>query len=210
MKNSSAAPLKWIYGYTKNQLWQVVLLSFLTGAISLGYIVLALCSRRILDIVTGDFGGSLWLAAGAIIAVILVQGSLNVLYSVIINRAYNKIDIRMKQGLFKSLLCKKQTSLNTYHSGEILNRFTNDMDVVVSAVVSLVPNGISLGTRFVAGLAVLISIDPRFTLAVLAAGAVIAAAARLYSRHFKYLHKKQQAESGVCVHIFRSALKICL
>lgn len=206
MGKGSTAALKWIYGYTKKQLWQVVLLSFITGAISLGYILLALCSRRVLDIVTGDAPGNLLLAAAAIFAVILVQGGLNVLYSVIILRAYNNIDIRMKQGLFERLLVKKQTDLNAYHSGEILNRFTNDMSVIVTAIVSLIPEAISLGTRLVAGLAVLVAIDWRFTLAVLAVGAVVAAAARLYSRHFKYLHKQQQEESG---HV-RSYVQECL
>ncbi|MBQ9604829.1 MAG: ABC transporter ATP-binding protein, partial [Firmicutes bacterium] len=195
-KAKSSAAIKWIYGYTKKQLWWVVLLAFITGAISLGYILLALCSKRVLDIVTGDASGSFLLACLAIFAVIAAQGALNVLYSNIIIRAYNKIDMRMKQGLFNSLLGKKQTQVGEYHSGEILNRFTNDITVVNEAVVTIIPNAISLGTRIVAGLAVLIVIDWRFTLIVCAAGAFVAIAARIYSRHFKYLHKLLQTEDG--------------
>ena len=195
-KAKSSAAVKWIYGYTKKQLWWVVLLAFITGAISLGYILLALCSKRVLDIVTGDAQGSFLLACLAIFAVIAAQGSLNILYSNIIIRAYNKIDMRMKQGLFDSLLNKKQMQISEYHSGEILNRFTNDITLVGEAVVSIIPSAIALGTRIIAGLAVLIAIDWRFTLIVCGAGAFVAFAARIYSRHFKYLHKLLQAEDG--------------
>ena len=194
-KNSSSA-IKWIYKYTKKQLWWVVLLAAFTGLISGGFILLALCSRRILDIVTGDSAGSFFRAVMAVFGVIILQGALNVLYANVGVRAYNRIDIRMKQGLFDRLLDKKWTKLNKFHSGEILNRFTNDIKVITDALISIIPNAIAMGVRLVGGLAVLIYIDPKLTFAVCGVGALVALAARLYSRHFKYLHKLQQSEAG--------------
>ena len=192
----SITALKWIYKYTKRQLWWVALLAVFTGAISFGFILLALCSRRILDIVTGDSNGSFAAAVLAIFGVIAMQGFFNVLYCNVGVRAYNKIDIRMKQGVFNCLLDKKQTQINTFHSGEILNRFTNDIQVIVDAIISIIPSAISMGVRLIAGLAVLISINYKFTFVVCGVGVVVALAARIYSKHFKYLHKLQQTEAG--------------
>lgn len=192
----SITALRWIYRYTKKQLWWVALLAVFTGGISFGFILLALCSRRILDIVTGDSDGSFAAAVLAIFGVIAMQGFFNVLYCNVGVRAYNKIDIRMKQGLFNRILDKKQTQLNKFHSGEILNRFTNDIQVIVDAIISIIPSAISMGVRLIAGMAVLISINYKFTFVVCGVGIVVALAARVYSRHFKYLHKLQQTEAG--------------
>ncbi|MBQ9519258.1 MAG: ABC transporter ATP-binding protein, partial [Firmicutes bacterium] len=192
----SITALKWIYKYTKKQLWWVALLAVFTGGISFGFILLALCSRRILDIVTGDSNGSFTAAVLAIFGVIALQGLFNVLYCNIGVRAYNKIDIRMKQGVFNCLLDKKQPQINTFHSGEILNRFTNDIRVITEAIITIIPSAISMGVRLIAGMIVLISINYKFTFVVCGVGLAVALAARIYSKHFKYLHKLQQTEAG--------------
>lgn len=197
MTEKSKGVLKWLYGYTKGQLWWVAFLSVITGVISLGYIWLALASKKILDIATGDVQGSMMLSIIEIISVILLQSFLNILYCNIVIRAVGKISIRIKQGLFCKLIGKKWTSVNVFHSGEILNRFTSDVDIVVNGVVSIVPNAIALGTRLVAGMVVLFMIDWQFTLLVVALGAVVFLASKVYSKHFKYLHKDNQNARGV-------------
>ncbi len=206
MKNRSVNALKWIYKYTGRQLWWVVFLSVLTGAISLGFIWLALVSSEILDIATGAKIGSFWFAILKIVFIIALQGGLNILYCNILIRAMGKIDIKIKQGLFNCLLNKKWTMINEYHSGELLNRFTSDVDIIINGIVSIVPNGIALATRLIAGLAVLFSIEPKLTAAVVVFGIFIAAASKIYSKHFKYLHKELQNANGVV----RSFIQECI
>lgn len=202
----SKKALKWIYRYTGRQLWWIVFLSAITGAISLGYVLLAIVSKNILDIATGDSDGSLWLAILNIIGVIIFQAFLNIVYCNILIRAVGKIDISIRQGVFSALLKKKWQSVSQFHSGEILNRFTSDVDMIVDGVVGIVPGAISLGTRLIAGLAVLFAIDKKFTLAAMAAGLFIMCASKVYSKHFKYLHKALQQANGVV----RSYIQECV
>ncbi|MGN1319448.1 MAG: ABC transporter ATP-binding protein [Lachnospirales bacterium] len=197
MVDKSKYVLKWLYKYTKGQLWWIAFLSVITGAISIGYIWLALMSKNILDIATGDIEGSIFFAVAGILGIIAFQSLLNILYCNIVIRAVGKITVKIKQELFAKLINKKWTSVNKYHSGEILNRFTSDVDVVVNGVVSIVPNAIALGTRLVAGMAVLFAIDFKFTLIVVCFGVVVFAASKVYSKHFKYLHKENQRARGV-------------
>ncbi len=206
MKTRSKYALKWIYKYTGKQLWWVVFLSVITGAISLGFIWLALLAKDIIDFATGARDGSVIYAISMIAAVVVLQAVLNIVYCNILIRAVGKIDIKIKQGIFRSILNKKWTSINRYHSGEILNRFTSDVDVVVSGVVDIVPNAIALGTRLAAGLAVLFAIDWRFTFAALGVGALVMLASKVYSKHFKYLHKEYQNANGVA----RSFIQECV
>lgn len=197
MVDKSKYVIKWLYKYTKGQLWWVAFLAVITAAISLGYIFLALFSKNILDIATGDAEGSIIIAILQIMGVIVLQSILNILYCNIAIRAVGKISIKIKQGIFEGLIGKKWTDVNKFHSGEIINRFTYDVDTVVDGVVSIIPNAISLGTRLVAGMAVLFVIDWKFTLAVVALGAFVFAASKIYSKHFKYLHKENQRARGV-------------
>lgn len=206
MKTRSKYALKWIYKYTGSQLWWVVFLSVITGAISLGFIWLALLAKDIIDFATGAREGSVVYTIVMIAAVVILQAVFNVIYCNILIRAVGKIDIKIKQGIFRSVLNKKWTSINQYHSGEILNRFTSDVDVVVEGVVDIVPNAIALGTRLIAGLAVLFAIDWRFTFAALAVGALVMIASKVYSKHFKYLHKELQNANGVV----RSFIQECV
>lgn len=206
MKNRSLNALKWIYKYTGKQLWWVVFLSAITGTISLGFIWLALVSQEILDIATGTIEGSLIFSASKILFIIILQAILNILYCNILIRAIGKIDIKIKQGLFNCLLNKKWTKINEYHSGELLNRFTSDVDIIINGIVSIVPSGIALATRLVAGLAVLFTIEPKLTIIVVLFGIFIAIASKIYSKHFKYLHKALQNANGVV----RSFIQECI
>ncbi|MCD7777886.1 MAG: ABC transporter ATP-binding protein/permease, partial [Clostridiales bacterium] len=112
-------------------------------------------------------------------------------------RAMGKIEISIKQGVFNKLLKKKYLSLSSYHTGEIVNRMSADISVVINGIVDLLPVAVSIATQIVSGFIVLIYIDAKFTLAVIAVGIILFIAGRIYAKHFKYLHKAVQTSDGV-------------
>ncbi|MCD8089031.1 MAG: ABC transporter ATP-binding protein/permease, partial [Clostridiales bacterium] len=112
-------------------------------------------------------------------------------------RAMGKIEISIKQGVFGKLLKKKYTGLTAYHTGEIVNRMSADVSVVIEGIVDLLPVAVSIATQIVSGFAVLVYIDAKFTLIVAAVGVILFFAGRIYAKHFKYLHKEVQTSDGV-------------
>lgn len=194
--NLDKGSLGWIFRHTKKYLWAVVLLAVMSGCVALGFILLALVSRRVIDIATGDASGGLIVNCGYLFAIILLQAILNILYSNVTVRVSGRIEIALKQDLFDALLQKQWRQISAFHSGEILNRFTSDVNVVVSGVVSLIPQCVNILTKLLAGLGVLLWMDPLFAFTVLAAGGLVALASRLYSTRFKGLHKKCQETDG--------------
>ena len=141
-----------------------------------------------------------------LVMLILLQAVLNIASSNLRIRVTTKIEMRIKQGVFSMILKKQYQEVSKIHSGEILNRLTSDVDIVVGGVVSLIPQAISMLTKIVAGLFVLFSIDARFTGLVLLIGGLVCVFSRIYSRHFKYLHKEVQRMNG----IVRSYMQECL
>lgn len=194
--NLDKGSLGWIFRHTKKYLWAVVLLAVMSGCVALGFILLALVSRRVIDIATGDASGGLIVNCGYLFGIILLQAILNILYSNVTVRVSGRIEIAFKQDLFDALLQKQWRQVSAFHSGEILNRFTSDVNVVVSGVVSLIPQCVNILTKLLAGLGVLLWMDPLFAFIVLAAGGLVALASRLYSTRFKGLHKKCQETDG--------------
>lgn len=177
-----------------------------SGLIAGSFILLALVSSAILDIATGSREGNIWIQVLFLILLILLQAVLNIVSSNVRIRVTTKIEMRIRQGVFSMILKKKYGEVNKIHSGEILNRLTSDVDIVVGGIVSLIPQAISMLTKIVAGLVVLFSIDARFTGLVLAVGGLVCIFSRIYSRHFKYLHKEVQRTNGVV----RSYMQECL
>lgn len=189
--------LLWIYSYSKKQLLWVLSVAGISGIISLCYVLLAIASKNILDIATGDSQGSLLIWSAVLGGIIAFQAVLNVLGSNIRIRAMGKIEMSIKQGVFESLLKKKYLKLSSYHTGEIVNRLSADVSVVLTGVIDLLPAAVSILTQIVSGFIVLVYIDPKFTLAVILVGVIIFFAGRIYSKHFKYLHKEVQRSDGV-------------
>ena len=60
--------------------------------------------------------------------------------------------LELSKVYFQNLLGKKWQNLNEYHSGEIINRFTSDVDTVIDGILNILPTSISLLTRLIAGL----------------------------------------------------------
>lgn len=203
MKQTS---LKWIYNYTKKYLWAVVLLAIISGAIALSFILLALVSSSLLDMATGVKKGNIITQCFFLTGLILLQAILNILSSNVRVRVSGKIEMKMKEILFSSLLKKQYLQITKIHSGEILNRFTSDVQVVVNGVISIIPQTISLGTKLIAGLFVLIRINLMFTVIIMTLGIVMYFSSRLYSSKFKYLHKLCQETDGKT----RSFIQECL
>ena len=194
MKNSKS--LKWIYKNSKKYIPAVIALALLSGLVSVGSIVLAYISSYVIDIATGEMGGNIWLYIGALFALVLFQGIMFFINSSLRIRALGKLDMHFKENMFTSLIKKEFSYISKIHSGDILNRFTSDVDVVVSGIVSIIPSAVSLIARLGAALVVVTMFSYKLTILIVIAGIIIGIAARIYSRYMKKIHKEVQESAG--------------
>lgn len=194
MKSTNAQ--KWIWQIAKPYAPAIVMLSVINGLIAGGMVLFALASRWVIDIATGAEEGNLWIAGSTLIALLLGELLLNVLYNYYKVWVTGKVEIRIKDTVFGALFRKKWADVSTFHSGELLHRMTADTDVVVTGVVTLVPQVVAMATRLIACLVVLLSMDWRFTLVLLALGGLMLICSRYYGKRMKQLHKECQETAG--------------
>ncbi len=121
-----------------------------------------------------------------------------------------KLDMSIKSKLFHDMLQKDYSEISGYHSGELMNRLTNDVGVVTSAVVSIVPNFVFYVVKIVGIFYILISIDIIFALVFIIGGAVVFFVASLFKPVTKRLHKDVQSKDGMVRSFMQEGLESML
>ncbi len=187
---------KWIWRVARKEWLTILLLTFTGAAISLSYVVFALISQKVVDVATGVMDGNMWHYSGMLIAVLLLQAFIGICNHVLQTRAVGRMEIRIKEKVFKSLYCKKWQSVSRFSSGDILNRLTSDVHVAADTVASLLPHVVSLFTRLIAALVVLIMMDKVFAVVLVAAGGLLLLVGRLYGVFIKKIHAACQQSDG--------------
>lgn len=195
-KNGNFKALKWIYGCIGRYFPLTLIASVIAAIIASSSVWLALITRDVLDIATGQSGGSLKKSGILLFAVIAVQVLMSAAQSILNAYSNGKQTIALRNHLFKVLCEKKYSDISRYHSGDILNRFTSDTDVLVSASVSVIPNVVSIVTKIVLGIGTMIFMNPYIAVAMLILGIILPAVGRAINKKYKYMHKECQKTEG--------------
>ena len=195
-KESNKNTLKWIYARTKKYLPLIIAVSVVTAFSACTGVGIALVTKRIFDIATKDSKGSLVFAGLTLFAIIAAQVVLSAVQSFLSAYANGKLTVSLRSYLFTSVLKKKYSSLASFHSGDILNRFTSDTEVVVSGAVSIIPSVTSMVTKIVTGIGAMLVLNPYLAIIILLLGIAVPAIGRVINKRYKRLHKECQKTEG--------------
>ena len=197
MKNqSNESTLKWIYRRIKRFLPAIIATALISAVTAVSYVVLALLTKRVLDIATGDAAGNLAAAGAALFAVIALQVTAGACQSLLNAYTNGKLTMSLREYLFTVICKKKYEDISPYHSGDILNRITSDVDTVVSSSVTIIPNSVSIFTKIIVGLGAMVFMNPILALIILLLGITVPAIGRFISKKYKYMHKECQRTEG--------------
>lgn len=186
----------WIYKHARPFIPQIIFISLLNVVSSLTYIFLAKTSQGIIDKASGSISRTFMIGGILLFALILLHTVIDALVSILSTCVATKMNIRLKNYMFTRLMKKKYSNISQYHSGDLLNRFATDIDVVVNGSILLVPSVVSMLTKIIAGVAALCIQNYYFAFAVLVIGFVFPLCGRLLSGKYKKLHKNVQQTEG--------------
>lgn len=195
-KENNKATLKWIYCRIKRFLPFVAIFSLISVVLSLSLIGIAILSKNIFDIATNNGKSHLLFYGVVILGIIIFQIVLNGAHTVMLACANGKLTMSLRKHLFAKLFYKKYDKITGYHSGDILNRITSDVDVLVSGVFSIIPNTVSMLTKIIAGALTMFLMEPKAAILVLLIGVIFPAIGRFMSKRYKYIHKECQQTEG--------------
>lgn len=195
-KKVSKTSKKLIKSALKSQLLRIIISSVLSVLTSVSYIALALISKKIIDIATGETVGKLLPLAFVVIALIVFQVVSAAFSSHNHAVTVSKMAIDIRRGLYYTIMSKKLSDVSEYHSGDLLNRFSSDVSVVVSTASSLIPSVVSIISRIIVGSIAILIIDWKFAAAVILLGIAVPSICKLIGHKYRYLHTKHQQTEG--------------
>lgn len=194
--------LKWIYSNLKKYIGQIILISFCDIILSLSLIYLAQISSKIID-----SGENIYKKA-IIIAIILVfQIIIQFFASVTTVKTTGNITIKLRQKIFSDLCNKDYSEVEKYHSGDYLNKMTNDVGQVAKGAVELIPEICTVLTKIIAGLYAVVKQNYSLALIILAVGFIIPMLGRIFSKKYKYLHKEVVKTEGESRSFFQECIE---
>lgn len=195
MNNKKTA--KWIFTRLKKFIPAVIIISLMSTFVSLGGIALILITRQILnDAQAGITGAELRVNIIWLVVVLVAQIAINLVDGFIKNKTIFKMDIHLKDRLFREIIAKDYGEISKLHSGELVTRLSSDVDVIVRGMASIIPSVISTFAKLIAGVAVFMALDPLVAIIIIVIGFLFPLIGRIISKKYKHLHKKAQETEG--------------
>lgn len=198
-KNKKGA-LRWILNSAKPQLHNIIFLAIVYGIYAFIGVYNTVFARDLVDAaVKGVRGGSFddVIRYGLLyLGVTLIQIASLILARNLVFKVNAKLGLSLEKRLFSDILKKDYAGISNYHSGDLMNRITDDIRVVTSAIVSIIPSLVFFIVKIVGVFTILLSIDVWFALVFVIGGALIFAVASFFKPVTKRLHKDVQEKQG--------------
>ncbi|MBP3706479.1 MAG: ABC transporter ATP-binding protein [Clostridia bacterium] len=196
MKKTKDSTLKWVAKRTKKFWPAIILVTLLNVFVSLILIGLASASKNVIDYGAQGNRDKLVLSTVFMFALIIGEIISNAAISMLNVRIKGKLTISLRNYMFSSIVHKKYPKVFDHHSGDLLNRFTSDIDTLVAGAVGIIPSVSSMAAKIIAGIWALLIENYLFAIAVLVIGFIFPAIGRKISKKYKFLHKEVSRTEG--------------
>lgn len=186
----------WIIGKIKNRIGSIAVMALANVGSSLLGVMFALNSRELVDRAVA--GERQLFAASCMVQVLLIAGIILCVLAtrILREKILAQLDRDWKKQLLHNLLRGEYADVSAYHSGELINRMTNDVRILDEGIVSIVPNLAAMMTKLIAVAAVLIGLEPVFAAVILIAGSMLMLVIGLMRRRLKALNKEVSMADG--------------
>lgn len=188
--------IRWLLDKTGKQKGSCIALILCNALISSFGVIAALLSKALVD--SADNGEVKRFVLCAVLFGILVVAMLLVknLYFHLEFSIQTRIDMKLKQDMLHQILKKEYAVVGEYHSGDILNRMTEDVRIICEGITKIAPAVAGAVVRLAAAFIVLLVLEPVFVLIFAVAGIFVYLGTVFMKRIIKKLHKEVQSANG--------------
>ena len=193
MKNGT---LRWLWdipGRKKLYILALAVVQALNGASGVLY---ALLLREIVDSAALGNSAGFWHGIIRIVLLVAAQLTLRAIIRWLNELSKATFENTFKGRLMDTLLHRDYLRVSSIHSGEWLNRLTNDTVVVANGYAEILPGLTGMAVKLVSALVMILVLEPRFAVVFLPGGALLVLFTWLFRRVLKRLHKTVQESDG--------------
>ena len=190
------ADWRWIFTYTRRHRAAVVFYTVLGILSTTTALAASVAGKYLIDIITGYQTDKL----GLLIAIMLGSAGFSLLFSNLINRLSTRIAIRINNDIqadiFDQIIDVDWKSISEYSSGDLLNRFNNDVQTVSKNAISWLPSIIIAAYNFVVTFALIWHYNRIMSLLAFASAPVMLLMSKYFlTRQRRYARKVKETGS---------------
>lgn len=188
--------LRWLYAVPERKKWYILFLTLIQMAEGGTGVLFAFLLRSIVD--SAGSGDRETFCRGVLLIILLtaVNIGLQALVRWLNELSRASLENVLKKRQTDCLLRKEYATVNTIHSGEWMNRITNDTVVVAAGYVEILPGIAGTVVRMLSALIALCLIDSLFALMLIPGGLLLIGITTLFRKRLKTLHKRIQEKDG--------------
>ena len=192
-----------IFSMIKNRIPALFIMVAANCAVASLSVSFALGSRNVIDTaVSGDkdsFTDACLIQGGIILAILVFFG----LFRFLKERLIGQVDRDLKRDFMKSVVSADFSKASAYHSGELINRASNDIRILTDGIFNVIPGFVSMVLKMAISFFALWKLEKGFALVILAAGFAVVALTGIMRISLKGLHKKISSADGVVTSFFQ-------
>ena len=189
-QNVNVNAKRWLKKEIKPYNGYIALLTVLNVLATVFSLAFAFLVRYLInDASAGNKNGLIFFAI-LLLAVLFSRILLQALTGYLAERLCSKIVVQLRLRIFSKLIHADYASSQKYHSGELLNRLTTDIQEVATDSVRFTPMVVSMCVQCVGAIVALLTIDPLFTGIYVVCGGLFAGITAIFRNQIK---KRQKA-----------------
>ena len=189
-KNTHTKGKNWLKEVLRPYQPFLLLLCFLTALSTLFSLLFAYLMQYLINSATEKNTGRLLTFSLTLIVVLFCRIIVNTLNHYLSERGRAKIVVGLRSKIFSKILRADYSKIEKYHSGDLLNRLTTDVQEIAVDSIGLLPAVIGMAVQCLGAIIALLSIDPLFTAIFLFAGIVFGGISAFFRNYIKKYQKE--------------------
>lgn len=194
MKSNTA--VNWILKNSKEQRANLIFLVLANAFFSVLTVAFAYAIKIVIDGASSSNRKEFFVGVIAVCVIIALQFVFRLVNQGLSEKIKGRLEIAYKTQAFSTIQKIKYEKISAYHSGELMNRLTADVNVVSEGVATIFPTIVSSVVRLICAVAVLVYINWAFALAFIVCGATVFIIVGALRGKLKSLHKRTQETEG--------------
>ncbi len=186
----------WLKAQTRPYNGFVCFLTVLSVIVTLSSLAFAYLVRYLINSASDGAASQLWIFSAILLAVLFLKISLKTVEGFLAERLRAKMYAEMRVRTFSKILRSDYSKLQGYHSGELLNRITSDVQEICVDTVGLLPTITGMIVQCLGAVAALLTINPIFTAIYIVCGGIFGGLTALFRKQIKKHHKQVLEEDG--------------
>ena len=153
---------RWIFQYARRY-WKAMLFYTALGIFGTGVsLASSVISKDLVDIITGHQTGKLIQTFALMIGFSFGNTLISQATSYASTMINLKVDREIQNDIFEKILVTDWESLTTYHTGDLVTRWSSDASNISGGILNWLPNLVIYTVKFISALAVVVHYDPTF------------------------------------------------